>query len=50
MPSRWLLDGGIHFHIPIPAFPKPLISQKLLFPGNTHFQNPLPFPNMDFNK
>ena len=50
MPSWWSLDGRIHFQMPISGFSEPLISQKLLFPGNTHFQNPLCFPNPDFNK
>ena len=47
MPSWWSLDGRIHFQMPISGFSEP---QKLLFPGNTHFQNPLCFPNPDFNK
>ena len=32
------------------GFQEPLISQKFLLPGNTHFQNPSPFPNLDFYK
>ena len=43
----WIVNIIPNHHI---GFQEPPISQTLLLPGSTDFQNPSPFPNLDFNK